>query len=220
MEKRDKLFAKFGEPTSLDELGHWVIECLEDYECTFYSQRKNKKSKPVVLGLVWKIEEQRSVSNSHNRPINGVTNWRAELDKPKGYPGFYGRVWVRYSSTLDGFGSDPFGNTFTHTGTGGFGAYDGIWKDVCSAHWKRHGHRKLSKLDYPETQCYSWDYRFFLSDFPKLQETIEQEKLLKQIGEDHSPIAHYFLWEDPVTVAADKAFIEETNKILQSTSKS
>jgi hypothetical protein len=41
-----------------------------------------------------------SVSNSHNCPINGITNWHRNKDLPLGYPGWYGR-WTFEISKAD-----------------------------------------------------------------------------------------------------------------------
>jgi uncharacterized C2H2 Zn-finger protein len=63
-------------------------------------------------------------SNTHNCPRNGVTNWGGrELDRsgnprPRGYPGFTGRIEYQMSHDI-GFGSDVMRGLGIHTGTGG-----------------------------------------------------------------------------------------------------
>lgn len=75
------------------------------------------------------------VSNSHSCPVGGVQCWssrEAEDGRPRGYPGWTGRIdWlVEWPRELDGIylGSDLFsrgtfqsGRQRAHTGTGGGG---------------------------------------------------------------------------------------------------
>ncbi len=73
------------------------------------------------------------VSNSHDCPVGGVTNWgNRDPDAPTGYPGWQGRMdWVyAWPKEWDGvyLGSDLFGGfanhygrSRVHTGTGGSG---------------------------------------------------------------------------------------------------
>lgn len=71
--------------------------------------------KITYLDLSWTS----SASNTHHCPRGGVTNWGMREDgKPKGYPGFTGRIEYQMSHDL-GFGSDAVRNLGIHTGTGG-----------------------------------------------------------------------------------------------------
>ena len=71
--------------------------------------------KITYLDLNWTS----SASNTHSCPRGGVTNWGMREDgKPKGYPGFTGRIEYQMSHDL-GFGSDAVRNLGIHTGTGG-----------------------------------------------------------------------------------------------------
>jgi hypothetical protein len=71
--------------------------------------------KITYLDLNWTS----SASNTHHCPRGGVTNWGMREDgKPKGYPGFTGRIEYQMSHDL-GFGSDAVRNLGIHTGTGG-----------------------------------------------------------------------------------------------------
>lgn len=73
------------------------------------------------------------VSNSHSCPLNGVTNWGGRdtykdgTPKPRGYPGWQGRLeWrVKWPEKYDTFypGGRLFAGSCVHTGTGGGGGY-------------------------------------------------------------------------------------------------
>lgn len=157
----------------------------------------------TVLGFAWKISHG-SVSNSHSKPKDGVLNWdgKAKLKDgspaPRNYSGWSGRVWIRYSKPISGFGSNPFYNTLTYTGTGGFGSYGGPWSEISNAQYLN-----VKKLQYPEPQVYSWDYQFFDSDFPNLETALAFDHLSKR-----SLVApHRFEWQDSKTVEADRVFL-------------
>jgi len=103
--------------------------------------------KMTFLDVAWSD----SVSNSHSCPRGGVTCWssrEAEDGRPRGYPGWQGRIEFQLSHDL-GFGSDLFRNIGIHTGTGG-----GI-----------SGHR------------YGYDVKFFAADWPALATNLAVERL-------------------------------------------
>ena len=73
-----------GEPRSLDELVSCVIKVINTVT--------------PVKGFAWDIRKG-EVSNSHDCPMDGVTNWsRSDTSLPTSYPGWCGRVWIRYDS--------------------------------------------------------------------------------------------------------------------------
>jgi len=207
------------EPETLDEIAEACIAVINATDS--------------VLGFAWDIKYDKAVSNSHYAPIAGVTNWGGRNEAAKGvrnYPGFSGRVWIRYADeNEETFGSSGnFTKTLTYPGSGGWGAYEGIWAPICSASYqsqtpRRPGQRGPSKRKYPEPRCFSWDFRIFLTDFPlyaekfnAIMDTFNQEvewDLLKS-RHIHSTFAltHRFAWEDPDTKAADDAFIKKFNK--------
>jgi hypothetical protein len=85
-----------------------------------------------------------SVSNSHSCPRGGVTCWSSHeaLDgRPRGYPGWSGRIEFEVSHKNNQWGSDVFLGTGIHTGSGG-STGGGI---------------------------YGYDVKFFESDWPGLQ---------------------------------------------------
>ena len=197
---KNNIVKHHGEPQSLDDLARTVIRII------------GKKRK--VLGFAWEINLT-DVRCSHDAPINGQTCWssrEAEDGRPTTYPGFHGRVWIRYAGSSNGFGSDPFESTLTYPGTGGFGSYDGPWKTISSAVFKRWGHRRI-KGRYPEPEVYSWDYRFYLDDWPLIVEATEKAKVLALLKGTSMTTRHRFLWEDPETRAADRAFIKQQDDV-------
>lgn len=82
--------------------------------------KKNFKFEITYLNLRY----SERVSNSHDCPVGGVTNWRGDelfkdgTPKPKGYPGWEGRIEFKKSHDT-GFSSDLLEPLRIHTGTGG-----------------------------------------------------------------------------------------------------
>ena len=198
LNKSIKLFGK--EPANLDELGEFCIKIID-------SQLKDSR----VLGFKWDIRYDSHVSNSHDCPIIGVTNWRREDDKPKGYPGFSGRVWIRLSEEIDSFASDLFWKTFTHPGTGGFGSYSGPFTWISNCYFKRFGHGNST---YPKPVIYSWDYRFFLPDFPLILEYVNNYRPWLILQDKSPDFQHIFEWYDAETLEADNLFIGEMKDLV------
>ena len=174
----------------------------------------NSKTDNGVLGFSWDLRRHEHVSNSHHAPLNGVTNWsRRDPGNPTGYPGWEGRVWIRYKDSPKSFGSDPFGGTRTYTGTGGFGSYDGPWAEVSTKRYNRYGRKQ--NADFPEIQCYSWDYRIFESDWPELALNYQREKMWQRLGGPHNSLqSHYYLFEDAATKNKDDLFIKSERECL------
>jgi hypothetical protein len=197
---RQQLFEAHGEPASLDELFEWIIRVV-------------KSLGHGVDGLSWNIRYREEVSNSHHAPIGGVTNWRRyEVDQqglplPRGYPGFTGRIWIRYARGFNPgllFGSEPLETTLTYTGTGGNGLYDGPWSLADSQYFQLFGHRDedpQGRVKRPN--CYSWDYKFFLEDFPALAKNIEHEMLINMLADRHERIASVKTWTSPAAQSND-----------------
>lgn len=185
------------EPQSLDELAKCVIELIN-----LYPSRTSEKVR--VVGFKWDIHRGQ-VSNSHCQPINGVSNWGGDPKLPKSYMGWSGRVWIRYKKDFNTFGSDPFRNTLTYPGTGGFGCYNGPWTKLMAARYEK----KASKSTEP--QVYSWDYRFFEDDWPGiLQDQLYKDMLFNAIKNPDTSVNmhHVFEWQDPEVVKSDREFLD------------
>jgi len=177
----------------------------------------------AVAGLSWKVSYRNNVGNTHCAPIGKAQNWSSrDPNLPTGYPGFQGRVWVRFTNDSDksGFGSDPFRNSLTYTGTGGFGGYGGPWEEFAS---KRYRAPKRFKQLAPEPQIYSWDYKFFLEDFPAFADGVGAEIIAHEEEEDRHAVwaklnkqyykrkeyvlTHTKTWQDPEQVTKDEEFL-------------
>jgi hypothetical protein len=221
--KQQHIVDIFGkEPETLDEVAKACIAVIS-------------ANSTRVVGFAWTIGFAQEVSNSHNAPINGYTNWGGHDTRgdDRNYPGFGGRVWIRYAEDPDFMRcSDNFNKTLTYTGTGGGGSYNGPWDDISLATYgtrtrKDYRHRFVYK--YPNPKCYSWDYRFFSSDFPALctDPTVlladeiaafnhaEDEKVIwnklqnTYYRREKFALEHGFEWTDPELKAADEKFLAE-----------
>ena len=206
------------EPKTMDELGFAVIKVLNEHR----ERRLTKVNRKTVyiespktrcVGLSWSIVHSEQVSNSHSSPEGYPQNFMRKEGVPTSYPGWTGRVWVRYESEQGyGFGSDPFNRSLTHTGTGGGGPYNGPWESVYAARWQRHGHSRAAGL-FPPVNCFSWDFRIFDADWPLVTENIidqyEKDVMWATLGNKSQPLppTHTFFWDDEATKAADDQFL-------------
>lgn len=189
-----------GEPEDLDQLAWTIINIINDRGYT-------------LDGFAWDMVYRNNVSNSHSSPINGVESWSKGDNVPDGYPGWVGRVWVRYNPIAKeqkrSTASDPFYWTFTHTGTGGYGTYEGPWHRTFVRQYHRYGPqsrlRPLQELD-----VYSWHYQFFIDDWPGVKYWKEKHELAEHLGLGGREIfdSHRFEWTHPDALARDKQFLQ------------
>jgi hypothetical protein len=209
---KDRMVKQFGEPQSLDELAQTVIQTINTYRD--HSRAHRPKTAARVVGFAWDIAYG-EVSNTHDCPIKGKTNWgRRDKDAPTSYPGWRGRVWIRYGDEhRNGFGSDPFGITLTYPGTGGWGSYSGPFQKISKARFARYGHRHNPE-DYPEPQIYSWDYRFYEDDWPAVKDWVEKQKVVAALTNTAPKTSHKFEWWDPAIRARDDQFLKDPATIL------
>jgi uncharacterized C2H2 Zn-finger protein len=117
----------------------------------FHARRKNLEEirkdfwvKITYLDITW----HSMVSNTHECPRGGVMCWsshEAKDGRPRGYPGWQGRIEFQTSHDL-GFGSDVFRGLGVNTGTGG-----GISKNR-----------------------YGYGVKFFASDWPGISKTVDE----------------------------------------------
>jgi hypothetical protein len=148
-----------------------------------------------VVGFSWQVKYSKCVSNTHDAPKGKKTNWGyRDKDYPNGFPGFEGRVWIRYeNSPVSFYSSDVFNKTCFHTGTGGFGCYNHpVWEKLTNKLLNKGKNRKRFDSIW---HSYSWDFRFFTEDFPQVEEMLMWEKLR---GTDYASLIHHCEWEDRV----------------------
>lgn len=199
---RRNIVARFGEPRTLDELARTVIRTIDRH----LADREESQSNRVV-GFAWELRYG-EVSNSHVAPIGKKTNWSRIGELPSTYPGYQGRVWIRYSDLHRGHGSDTFASTLTYTGTGGWGSYSGPFDRISSRRFHRYGYTHGPET-YPEPQVYSWDYRFFEDDWPLIKQARERDQILAYLGGETGVYhTHRFEWQDPEILARDQQFID------------
>lgn len=209
--RKSQILEIFGrEPETLDELAQCVVAVI--------NHNIGAKSLARVVGFAWDVRYSDKVSNTHHSPEGYSQNWGSRaLGIPTGYPGWSGRVWIRYASyPANGFGSAPFEKTLTHPGTGGAGAYGGSWEKISHARWNRYGH-KNSKDAYPAIECYSWDYKFYEFDWPELARWVEKQQIWSELSNKPLCLSHKFEWNDAAVAAADLQFIAECAKIKETT---
>ena len=148
---------------------------------------------------------------------------------PTGYPGWYGRVWVRFEEYPDFMRlSNILSSYGIHPGTGGEGAYNGIWSEVC------HAAHILNMSHNEKPHCFSWDCTIFDEDWPGLverdiyssrraeaKEQFDKElswKILSGRGLQntfHFPsLMHKYEWTDPAQIEKDRELIHSAN-VLQ-----
>ncbi len=205
---RRRMVARWGEPQDLDQLAWAVIRTIELY-------RERNRPATRVVGFSWDIGYG-EVSNSHSAPIRGQTNWGRKSGLPTSYPGWQGRVWVRYADdNTAGVGSSPFRDTLTYPGTGGWGSYSGPFDRVSTARFRRYGHTH-EPGSYPEPQIYSWDYRFFESDWPAVEQWRERRDIVAALRGSNMTghHRHRFEWHDPVIQARDREFMLDRTTIF------
>lgn len=195
-------FKKYGEPHDLDSLAHHVIQVIS--------------AEHPVVGFSWDIRYGQKISNSHSAPIHGVQNFGGQKDRALGYPGWSGRVWIRYGlkehHDWSGPGSGPFMRTNTHTGTGGYGDYDGPWTELVSANYRNRN--VLPMMNPPSV--FSWDYRIYEQDWPAVKQWRKQQTVWAALS-DTAPAHqhHWFDWADPATVKQDQEYLNQVHQLNQ-----
>jgi hypothetical protein len=179
-----------------------------------------------VVGLAWELTWCNRISNSHSAPHGYLTNWGGkDKDKngdpaPNGYPGFSGRIWIRYDTAPDSYrgpsANELLRRVHVHPGTGGGGSYDGIWSNIGTAVYRHNvAARQNRKKTVKEVHCYSWDCKIFDYDFPDVALAVklahEQECMWATLNNVPLPKApvHKFTWTDSTTLAGDEAFIAD-----------
>lgn len=140
-----------------------------------------------LIGFQWDVSFYESVSNSHDCPHNGDTNFSRVKGQPQGYPGWQGRIWLLYDARPSNFPSNEPRYLRVFTGTGGAGAYKGPWPRGLTApkRW----------------EAYSWDVRFFEDDWPvpATRPAYGKKRMLAKLGGTTDPLRlrSTYLWQTP-----------------------
>lgn len=196
LRKRDSMFEKYGEPISLEELAIFVVNVSND---------ELPKKQHITGGISWDINYG-YVYNTFESPINGVVNYYSEPELPTSYDGFFGTIWIRATYDTKLPISRRIENSFTYTGVGGYGCYGGPWSDL---------ERDLisnKNLDFCKEyfSIYSWDYRFFIEDFPLLFKKIEEEKIISIMqGEKIFCKNNKFFWQNEEVTKQDELILKD-----------
>lgn len=191
--QQDNNFARYGEPCSLDQLFYHIVLV-------------SNANQPVLTGLAVSLRRSECVPNSHSCPIDGSMNFNGDPLMVRGYPGWNGRLWLRLEDNTKDFSSTSWcWRTNTHTGSGGFGSYNGPWKDIRQL---RHQHGQ--RHPYPEPICYSWDYRIYEQDWPRVAQWWQHMKTVSQLHHNCEPDSnYYFAWENPAIAERDRRYMQE-----------
>jgi len=95
-----------------------------------YNYPFKKKREKLSATVTINVNYREQCSNTHSCPQNGVMNWGSKADKPKGYPGLYGRINIDVTGQYSGFLGDVMSVANVCTGSGGHGNYDvTLWID-------------------------------------------------------------------------------------------
>ena len=130
-----------------------------------YWSDKKLKPTPIVEFTTFRLGYSDCVSNTHDCPHNGVTNWGCKetlndgTPAPRGYPGWTGRfdyIVQSHKGQLFSYpgSSDMWEGTRIHSGTGGGGG---------------HHDQKTNFL-----QSFGFDFRLFADDWPAMKDAYEK----------------------------------------------
>jgi hypothetical protein len=142
----------------------------------FSGIRDKLKPTPIIKFKTFQIRYRDSVSNSHNCPHDGVTNFSQSYNRqqgkniPEGYPGWQGRFDYTVQSHDKQLHSYPgrsemWIKTRIHTGTGGGGG----------------ANPEEEKLFL---QNFGYDVKLFASDWPAMAEEYEKANVFKILVND------------------------------------
>lgn len=192
-------------------------------------QRARYGGPATLVGMKLEVRWSPSVSNTHECPHNGVTNWAKNENGPVEYPGWTGKVWFRLAARSSGFWSNSVDGTGLHLSTGGFGCYDGPDRAITTAYqshvshhhadYRRYGRmskqqyeQQLALLQKQQPITYTYQCSLFDADWPGIanQHAIEQAQHYLTTGERAQNITMSHQWQDPNQAQADREYIQMT----------
>jgi len=189
------------------------------------TQKKQYTEPAIVVGFHLDLDWRGQVSNTHCCPHNGVTNFSRLAGFPTGYPGWRGRVWIRLAARYPSFGSDMFNNTGLHLHSGGYGAYDGVYRKLTTAHYSHITHLRrdadrlpngqLRKTKHPtDPQVFSYQCDLFDADWPGLafHQQMEQAEYYLNTGNRLEAPKLVYSWQHPEWQRRDAEYIAMTKK--------
>jgi len=115
---------------------------LADFVWWNWADLRQDDSRLLSLGFS-EMRWSESVSNTHDCPIGGVTNWWSKIELPTGYPGWQGRIHLHQVGASFSSAFQKLGHLGIFTGSGGGGSYEvrmfaddfpGLTKDIV---WKK-----------------------------------------------------------------------------------
>lgn len=147
--------------TTIEELEQWVMDNIKQiiYSNKALASRSIFDNIPTNTALLkFSLDNMRyndHISNSHNAPRDGVTNWHSEPSKPSGYPGVRGRVNLLSESRRNEGSSPGFSDILTKLG-------------ICTGSGGSSSYYKEQK---PTQYCSGYEVILFDSDWPCLAVT-------------------------------------------------
>jgi len=143
--------------TSFDDIINWLHSNQDfiDHGHGAVARRNLGHSGPTEFKITkLRLQFSECVSNTHDCPHDGVLNWDRKPGRPTGYPGWDGVINFETGPDFKGCGSETEKFTRIHMGTGGA---------------SRDGKTGIVK--------YNYGVKFFLADWPGLEEMLVWNKL-------------------------------------------
>lgn len=153
------------------------------------------KSKGFKLTVIFSdLKYDPRLSNSHNSPVTGTSNWCGQDDKkPKHYPGYHGKVTVHYEAEKKS--SDDFL----------IGGFNGI--KIPGISTGSGGSRGSSE--------YSYELYLFIQDFPLIEAKVKKAHELEELQKQYVAQEEKKANDLNVLVDAAVSIDIETNKLIQ-----
>jgi len=122
----------------------------------------------------------------------------------KAKPGFDGRIWLRFTRSPKGFGSENMFGTATWTGSGG-GGWNEPWDKIVKLYYKAPKH---IQKQFTNPYCLGYGYKFYLADFPDLEKDIKQQKIIAQLKDEKFEYKFQKTWISLKQLEKDNRFAD------------